>query len=94
MSPLPTVGQIAGVRKRSNADDLDANFMLSIKALFAHRTIGIAMCDTETAAEDETAYLLSNPANRERLLNAIDNVRQQRHLVSVDVDGLVAPHQQ
>ena len=37
---------------------------------------------------DEAAYLLSNPANRARLLEAIENVRQQRNLVAVDLADL------
>lgn len=32
---------------------------------------------------DETAYLLQSPANRKRLLKAIENVTQNRYLVAV-----------
>jgi len=32
------------------------------------------------AGEDETAYLLKEPANRHRLLEALENIRQGRHV--------------
>jgi PHD/YefM family antitoxin component YafN of YafNO toxin-antitoxin module len=35
-------------------------------------------------SEAETAYLLRSPANRERLLKAIENVSQGRNLEIVD----------
>ena len=41
------------------------------------------MCDANQCEDDETAYLLKSPANRERLLKAIENVTQNRNLVTV-----------
>jgi hypothetical protein len=73
---------------RLNADELSVEFLESLKTLFRHKTIEIAVCEAETVEQDETAYLLSNPANRARLLDAIENVRQQRNLVAVDLADL------
>ncbi|MFZ1642697.1 MAG: hypothetical protein WAV07_14940 [Candidatus Contendobacter sp.] len=73
---------------RLNADELSVEFLESLKTLFRHKTIEIAVCEAETVEQDETAYLLSNPANRARLLEAIENVRQQRNLVAVDLADL------
>ncbi len=73
---------------RLKADELDARFVDSIKALFADQTIDITVCEAETAAEDDTAYLLADPTNRARLLAAVDNVRNQKNLVTVNLDDL------
>ena len=40
------------------------------------------MCDAKQREDDETAYLLKSSANRERLLQAIENVAQNRRLVT------------
>lgn len=73
---------------RLNADELSVEFLESLKTLFRHKTIEITVCEAETVEQDETAYLLSNPANRVRLLEAIENVHQQRNLVAVDLADL------
>ena len=73
---------------RLNADELSVEFLESIKALFPHKTIEIAVTEAETIEQDETDYLLKNQANRARLLDALENVRQQRNLVSVDLADL------
>lgn len=70
-----------------NADELNENFIASIKAQFQHKDIEIAICETAQAEQDETGYLLRDPANKERLLKAIDNVREGK-LVTVHLDEL------
>jgi hypothetical protein len=72
---------------RMKTDELDDTFLASLKALFKGKTIEIAVCEADQEAEDETAYLLRNPANRQRLLEAIENVRQGR-TVPVDLNAL------
>jgi antitoxin YefM len=64
---------------RLNADDLDANFLESLKAAFPHKEIEIAIGEA-----DETEYLLRSPANRERLLQAVSDVEAGRHVVEPD----------
>ena len=71
---------------RLNADELSVDFLESLKTLLRHKTIEIAICEADVLEEDETAYLLATPANRARLLEAIENVRRQRDLVTVNLD--------
>jgi hypothetical protein len=47
-----------------------------------------SFCEAAQSALDETAYLLSSPANRERLLNAIARVERGENLVTIDMDEL------
>jgi hypothetical protein len=70
-----------------NADELNENFIASIKAQFQHKEIEIAICETAQAEEDETDYLLRDPANKAHLLEAIDNVKKGR-LVTAHLNDL------
>lgn len=70
---------------RLKAEELNDAFLLSLKTLFKGKTIEIAICEVEEESEDETRYLLREPANRQRLMAAIENVRQGRtHQVKLD----------
>ena len=60
-----------------NADDLDVNFLESLKATFRHKQIEIAVAEA-----DDTEYLLRSPANRERLLRTVADVEAGRNLVT------------
>jgi len=71
-----------------HADELDQRFLETLKSQFQDREIEIAVSEVTDSTEDETAYLLRSPANRERLLRAIDNVAQGRDLKVVDLDDL------
>ncbi|MGH8556133.1 MAG: hypothetical protein ACRESZ_01465 [Methylococcales bacterium] len=71
-----------------NSDELSVEFLESVKALFPHKTIEIAVTELENLKEDETAYLLHDPANRARLMEALENIARQRNLVSVDLADL------
>nr|VFK80143.1 MAG: antitoxin YefM [Candidatus Kentron sp. SD] len=73
---------------RLNADELTPGFLDALKTLFKHKTIEISVCDTEQIERDETAYLLGNPVNRARLLEAVENVANGQNLVSVDLDDV------
>jgi len=73
---------------RVNTDELTPDFLDALKTLFKHKTIEIAVCEAEQMEQDETAYLLSNPANRKRLLEAIENVANRRDLVTLNVAEL------
>ena len=63
-----------------NSDELDDRFVASIKAAFPQRKVTIAVNDEP----DETEYLLSDPARKERLLRAIDDINHGRNLVTPD----------
>ena len=73
---------------RLKVEDLNADFLESLKILFKHKTVEIAVCEANEAEEDETTYLLQNPANRKRLLEAIENVVQKRNIVTIELDNL------
>jgi antitoxin YefM len=73
---------------KTNANDLDSSFIKALKAMFKNKEIEIAVCEVTEIGEDETAYLLKSPANRERLLEAIENVDKDRNLVTVKADQL------
>ena len=62
-----------------NADDLNDDFLEGLKASFKHKEIEIVVYE-----RDETAYLLRSPANRARLLKAVDDIQQNRDLVIPD----------
>ena len=64
-----------------HTDQLDERFLASVKAMFPQRTVTIGVRDDDM---DETEYLLSTPANRERLLKAIADVEAGRNIVVPD----------
>jgi antitoxin YefM len=68
-----------------NADELDNRFLESLKAQFQHKAIEISVCEAEQSSEDETAYLLKSPANRDHLLAAIASVEAANNLITVDL---------
>jgi antitoxin YefM len=69
---------------RLNANELDDRFLESLKALWGDREIEIVISEA-----DETAYLMSNEANRQRLLKAVNDIDQRHHLVEVDLEAAV-----
>jgi antitoxin YefM len=62
-----------------NADDLNEDFLEGLKTSFKHKEIEIVVYE-----RDETAYLLRSPANRSRLLEAVADIEQNRHLAIPD----------
>jgi antitoxin YefM len=73
---------------KMNAGELDSRFLKALKAMFKDKDIEIVVSDAAQSEKDETAYLLKSPANRERLLKAIENVANDRNLVTINVDDL------
>jgi antitoxin YefM len=73
---------------KMNAGKLDSRFLRALKAMFKDKEIEIVVCEAEQIEEDETAYLLKSPANRERLLKAIEDVTHNRNLVTVNAEEL------
>ena len=64
---------------RTNAEELDAQFLESLKSTFKGKQIEIAVSEA-----DETEYLLRSPANRERLLKAVEDIDHNRNIVVPD----------
>jgi hypothetical protein len=57
--------------------ELDMSFIDSIKQLFKGKEIEI----TIKTAQDETEYLLGSPANKNNLLEAIKEVKENKNLI-------------
>lgn len=68
---------------RLNASELDTHFLESLKTLFANKEIEIIINEL-----DETTYLLSNEANRKRLLEAVEAVKYNENLIEIDPEQL------
>jgi antitoxin YefM len=68
---------------RLNANELDINFLESLKAAFQNKEIEIVVYES-----DETAFLLQNPVNRKRLLTAVENIQNRRNLVELNWDNI------
>ncbi len=73
---------------RMNVSELDNRFLETLRAMFRGKEIEISVSEAVESEEDETAYLLRSPANREHLLKALDDLAQGRNLVAVGVDEL------
>ena len=69
-----------------NANELDENFLESIKKLFKNKKILINIEIDEV--EDETSYLLSNENNAKRLLDSINNIEQKKNLIYKNIEEL------
>ena len=64
---------------RTNAAELDSQFLEGLKTAFKDKQIEIAVSEV-----DETDYLLRSPSNRERLLKAVDDVEHGRQILVPD----------
>jgi antitoxin YefM len=68
---------------RIRANELDEKFIERLKTTFGEQEIEIVVSDM-----DETDYLLQSPANKERLLKAIQNVNRGENLVTISLENL------
>ena len=69
---------------RLNADELSAAFIQSLKKAYQHRDIEIIVQEVQ----DETEYLLSSPANAEHLLQGLEDIKNNKNLVSMPLDDI------
>ncbi len=72
---------------RVKASELDERFVQSLRALYDEREIEIEVMEVGEI-QDETEYLMSSPENKRRLLEAIDDIKNNRNLIQVDADRL------
>jgi len=63
---------------RLKASEIDNGFLTTLKALFKKRDIEITVTDI---INDETEFLLKDTKNRAHLLEAINEVKQNKNLV-------------
>lgn len=68
---------------RLKASEIDQRFIDALKATFQDREIEIVVYEV-----DETAYLLASKANRSRLLQAVEHIKNRESLVEVEIDKL------
>jgi antitoxin YefM len=68
-----------------NETELDNNFVRALKSMFKNRNLTLTI---EADEVDTTEYLLSNAANKERLLKAAENAKQRKNLVKIDLEQL------
>ncbi|GHT95688.1 hypothetical protein FACS1894141_4770 [Spirochaetia bacterium] len=74
------------VTYRLKPGELNDDFLTILKNTFWEKEIAV----TVEAIEDETAYLLSNSANRKHLLTAVEDVKNGRTVHSMTVDEMEA----
>ncbi len=67
-----------------NSNELDHDFIEAVKKLFNGKQIEITVHESV----DETEYLLKTEANKKRLLEATENIRQNKNLIEVDLEEL------
>lgn len=63
---------------RLKASEIDNKFVTTLKTLFKKREIEITVTEI---VEDETEFLSKDPANKAQLLQAIEEVKQNKNLV-------------
>lgn len=73
---------------RVKANELNSDFVEAVKKLYKDRTITIFI--SEETEVDETQYLMRSEANHKRLLEAIQDVKEGKNLMTVDLQKLKA----
>lgn len=68
-----------------NETELDNNFVRALKSMFKNRNLTLTI---EAEEIDTTEYLLSNSVNKERLLKAVENSKQRKNLIKIDLEQL------
>ena len=67
---------------RLKASELNQNFIEGLKATYQDRDIEIVVYEV-----DENAYLMASEANKNKLLKAVENVRNKSNLVEVNIEN-------
>jgi hypothetical protein len=69
-----------------NVDELNISFLDFIKQSFKGKKITVHVYEDEEM--DETDYLLSDPVTKKRLLEAIENVKQNRDIKEYTIEDI------
>lgn len=70
---------------RLKASEIDKDFIKSLKEIFHDKEIEIIVQEVH---EDETDYLLKNPANRDNLIKAVKSANDNLNLIPLPLDNL------
>ena len=68
---------------RLKASQLNHKFLEALKAKFGDKEIEIIVSEV-----DETAYLFKSETNKNRLLNAVENVELQTNLIEFSLEEI------
>lgn len=68
---------------RLKASELDDRFLEGLKATYKDKEIEIIVCEI-----DETEYLLKSEANKQRLMQAVENVDKRTNLIEVNLEDI------
>ena len=71
---------------KMNVDELNISFLDFIKQSFKGKKIAVHVYEDEEM--DETDYLLSDPVTKKRLLEAIENVKQNRDIKEYTIEDI------
>ena len=72
------------VTYRLKPDELNDDFFKTVKQLFLGKEVAI----TVEEVPDETEFLLSNEANREHLLQAVEDIKHGRNLHKMSIEEM------
>lgn len=70
---------------RMNADELNQSLLDFIKTTFKGKRIAVHIYEEEA---DETAYLLSDPVHKEKLLKTVAEINEGKELKTYTLDDL------
>lgn len=68
---------------RLKANELDEQFIAGLKAKYKDKDIEIIVYEV-----DETEYLLKSEVNRQRLMQAKQNIENKTNLIKIDLEDL------
>jgi len=71
---------------RGTADEINVSLIEFIRSTFKGKKVAVHIYEDEEM--DETEYLLSDPAHKERLLKSIEEVKQGKGLKTYSIDEL------
>lgn len=61
------------------SDELNYAFIDKLRQMFHNKRVELSVSES-----DDTDYLCASPANKEKLLDSIANIRENQHLVPAD----------
>ena len=64
-----------------NAQNLTSSFVASVQSVYLDRDIEITVREADSSM-DETEYLMQSPANRTHVTNAIENIENDKNIIS------------